>query len=137
MRKIELEKLSKRYAVRKESDWLAATFSLTYAASWDDICKAVSRAYKYYEAVEILVDDEVIEVNSEDDILKFKEAGRMTIRGMSNIIRIPIMITFFNQLKTVNVAVPCMTEEFMEADYKKFNMSLGGYMDSLELGMYF
>ena len=87
--------------------------------------------------MEILVDDEVIEVNSEDDILKFNEAGRMTIRGKSNIIRIPIMITFFNQLKTVNVAVPCVAEEFMEADYKKFNMSLGGYMDSLELGMYF
>ncbi len=29
-----------------------------------------------------------------------------------------------------------MTEEFKEADYHKFNMSLGAYMDSLELSMY-
>ena len=29
-----------------------------------------------------------------------------------------------------------MTDEFKDADYQKFNMSLGQYMDSIELAMY-
>jgi hypothetical protein len=32
--------------------------------------------------------------------------------------------------------VACMTEEFKEADYQKFNFSLGEFMDSVELSMY-
>ena len=46
------------------------------------------------------------------------------------------MMTFFNQLKTVNVAVACATDEFKEADYHNFNMSMGQFMDSVELAMY-
>ncbi len=60
----------------------------------------------------------------------------MTIRGMSKIIKVPLIITFYNQLKTVNVAVARTTEEFKEANYQKFNTSLEEYMDSLELAMY-
>jgi hypothetical protein len=29
-----------------------------------------------------------------------------------------------------------MTEEFQTADYQKFNMSMGQYMDSIEIAMY-
>ena len=60
----------------------------------------------------------------------------MTIRGVSKIVQVPLMVTFFNQLQTVRVSVARATDEFKEADYKKFNMSLGQYMDSIELAMY-
>jgi hypothetical protein len=113
-----------------------STFNLTYPVGWDKICKAVSMAYGYYDKVEVLVDNEVIDISSADDILKIEEAGNITIRGKSTIIKVPMMITFFNQLKTVNVAVPCMAGEFEKADYQQFNLSLGEYMDSLELAMY-
>ncbi len=122
--------------VREENGWLASTFNLTYPASWEKICKAVNRTYEFFEDTEILVDGVVRDVDSKDDILNFAEAGSTTIRGMSTIIEVPLMITFFNQLKTVNVAVACMTEEFKEADYQKFNFSLGEFMDSVELSMY-
>ena len=113
-----------------------STFNLTYPVGWDKICKAVSMAYGYYDNVEVLVDNEVIDISSADDILTLDEDGTMTIRGIQTIIKDPVMITFFNQFQTVNVAVPCMAGEFEKADYQKFNMSLGQYMDSLELAMY-
>lgn len=122
--------------VGEERGWLMATFNLTYAVGWDKICKVVSMVYGYYDNVEILVDDEKIDISSKDDILKIKEAGNMTIRGISTIIKVPMMIKFFNQLKTVNVSVPCMAGEFEKADYQKFNLSIGEYMDSLELAMH-
>ncbi|MDD3739348.1 MAG: hypothetical protein PHP31_08670 [Lentimicrobiaceae bacterium] len=122
--------------VTEENGWLASTFNLTYAVGWDKICKAVSMIYSYYENVEILVDNEKMDISSKEEILKLEEAGNMTIRGISTIIKVPIMITFFNQLQNVNVTVPCMKGEFENADYQKFNMSLGQYMDSLELAMY-
>ena len=122
--------------VREENGWFVFIFNLTYPASWEKICKAVNRTYEFFEDTEILVDGVVRDVDSKDDILNFAEAGSMTIRGMSTIIEVPLMITFFNQLKTVNVAVACMTEEFKEADYQKFNFSLGEFMDSVELSMY-
>lgn len=122
--------------VREENGWLAATFNLTYPVSWEKICRAVSRAYEHYENTEILVDGKTAKIKSDVDILKFEEAGEMTIRGISKILNVPIMITFYNQLKTVNVAVAGITDEFKQADYEKFNLSLGEYMDSLELFMY-
>ncbi len=122
--------------VSEERGWLFSTFNLTYPVGWDGICRAVSKAYEHYTDAEILVDDQKVEVSCKDDILKLEEAGRMTIRGMSKIIKVPIMITFYNQVQTVNVSLPMMTEEFKEADYQKFNMSLGQYMDSIELGIY-
>ena len=64
------------------------------------------------------------------------EAGSIIIRGLSKIVEVPLMLTFFNQLQKVNVAVACATDEFLEADYQKFNMSIGQYMDSVELAMY-
>ena len=89
--------------VREENGWLMSTFNLTYAVGWDKICKAVSMAYGYYDKVEVLVDNEVIDISSTEEILTLEEARTMTIRGISTIIKVPMMITFFNQLKTVNV----------------------------------
>jgi hypothetical protein len=122
--------------VRKEDGWLLSTFNLTFPVGWDRICKAVSMVFDYYEDAEILIDGKKADILSKDDILGFEEAGSMTVRGMSIIIKAPITITFYNQLQVVNVAVASMTDEFKEADYQEFNMSLGQYMDSLELAMY-
>ena len=122
--------------VKKENDWLLAEYNLTYKVGWENICKAVSLAYEYYDNVEILVDNNKVNINSKEEILQLDEARTMTIRGVSKIIQVPLMITFFNQLQTVRVSVACATDEFQEADYKKFNMSLGQYMDSIELAMY-
>ncbi|NLW71911.1 MAG: hypothetical protein GXY37_03340 [Chloroflexi bacterium] len=122
--------------VREENSWLLSTFNLAYAVGWDNICKAVNTAYDYYDDTEILVDGKKIDISFKDNVLKLTEAGNMTIRGMSKIIKVPLMITFYDQLKTVNVAVARTTEEFKEANYQKFNTSLEEYMDSLELAMY-
>ena len=113
--------------VKKENDWLLAEYNLTYKVGWENICKAVSLAYEYYDNVEILVDNNKVNICSKEEILQLDEARTMTIRGVSKIIQVPLMITFFNQLQT---------DEFKDADYKKFNMSLGQYMDSIELAMY-
>lgn len=121
--------------VKKENDWLLAEYNLTYKVGWENICKAVSLAYEYYDNVEILVDNKV-NICSKEEILQLDEARTMTIRGVSKIIQVPLMITFFNQLQTVRVSVACAIDEFKDADYKKFNMSLGQYMDSIELAMY-
>ena len=122
--------------VRKENGWLLSTFKLTYGVGWREICNAVSAAYDYYDNVEVLVDDKRVNISSKDEILQLEEAGSIIIRGLSKIVEVPLMLTFFNQLQKVNVAVACATDEFLEADYQKFNMSIGQYMDSVELAMY-
>lgn len=73
-------------------------------------------------------------MSSKGDIIKLDEAGSMTVRGLSKILKVPLTITFFNQINAVNVAQA--TDEFKTADYQRFNMSIGQYMDSIELSMY-
>lgn len=51
-------------------------------------------------------------------------------------IKVPIMITFYNQTNIVDVNVAKMTYEFSKTDYEKFNKSLCQYLDSIELAMY-
>ena len=122
--------------VEKENGWLLAEYSLTYRVDWEHICKGVKLAYDYYENVEVLVDDKIVNINSKEQVMDLKEAGKMTIRGMSKIIGVPLMITFFNQLQVARCSVACVTEEFQVADYEKFNKSLAQYMDSLEIAMF-
>lgn len=58
----------------------------------------------------------------------------MDLRGFSNILKVPMQITFFNQTKIVNVEILKTSEgEFSKADYEKFNKSLSQYMDSIEI----
>ena len=84
----------------------------------------------------ILVDNKRTNVSSKEDIIKLDEARNMTVRGLSKILKVPMMVTFFNQINTVNVSIAQATDEFKTADYQRFNMSLGQYMDSIELSMY-
>ena len=60
----------------------------------------------------------------------------MTIRGISKIIQVPLSITFYNQMNTVDVNTAKATSEFINTDYQKLNMSLCQFLDSLELAMY-
>ena len=122
--------------VEKENGWLFAEYSLTYKVDWEHICKGVKLAYDYYENVEVLVDDKIVNINSKEQVMELEEAGKMTIRGISKIIGVPLMITFYNQLQVVRCSVGCVTEEFQAADYEKFNKSLAQYMDSLEITMF-
>ena len=68
--------------------------------------------------------------------MSIEENGDMTLRGLSKILKVPIMITFYNQLSAVDVNVARATDEFKNTDYEKFNHSLCQYLDSMELAMY-
>ena len=122
--------------VKEENGWLLSRWNLTYAVGWEQICKAAHVMFDYYDNIEILIDNKRIRVSSKGDIIKLTEAGSMTVRGFSKILEVPMMVTFLNQINTVNVSVAQMTDEFKTADYQRFNMSLGQYMDSIELSMY-
>lgn len=122
--------------VKENNGWLSSRWNLTYSIGWQQICKAVNSVYQYYNNAELLTDGMQVNISNPDDILKLDECSSMIVRGLSTIIKCPVMITFYNQMQFVDVTVPSMTDEFKTADYKSFNMSLGQYMDSIELAMY-
>lgn len=122
--------------VREDNGWLLSRWNLTYRVGWEHICKAAKSMFDYYDGLEILVDDKAVEISSKEDIMHIDEARTITVRGMSKIIKVPLMITFYNQTNAVDVSVAIATDEFKGTDYQKFNMSLGQYMDSIELAMY-
>lgn len=121
---------------KDEQDWILSRWNLTYKVGWDSICRAVSASYASFDAPEILVDDEKADIKSKSDILNLEEKSRMTIRGMSKILKTPIMITFYNQLLAVDVNIAKAVPEFIGTDYQKLNMSLCQLLDSMELSMY-
>ena len=130
----------KLVGVKKGGGWLYSEWNLTYRVGWSRICKAVQLIYHDMKDPEILSvnagGDAKISVNDEEEILSLEESGHLTVRGLSGLIGVPIMITFFNQLDLVRVTVACATDEFAEADYEKFNLSMCQYLDSAELAMY-
>lgn len=122
--------------VREKNGWLMSRWQLTYGAGWEHICNAVYTAYDYFVNTEILVNDELETLVEKDEIFDLIEAGKMTLRGQSVMINVPMMITFYNQTNIVDVNVPCDQDEFQKPDYRSFNKSLCQFMDSLELAMY-
>lgn len=122
--------------VKEEKGWLISRWNLTYRVGWERICKAAYSMYDYYGQPEVLVDGKQMEIKNKEDILKIEEGRNLVIRGMSSIVKVILSITFYNQSNAVIVDVAGATEEFKTADYQKFNMSLGQYMDSVELAMY-
>lgn len=122
--------------VKKENGWLTSRWNTTYPMSWDHIRKGAAAVYAYYRGPEVLIGGKAAQVSGKGEICMLPEAANLTLRGMSTIIRCPLMVTFYNQVQAVEVTVPCMAGEFAEADYQRFNMSLGQYMDSIELAMY-
>jgi hypothetical protein len=51
-------------------------------------------------------------------------------------VKVPVKITFYNQTDHVKVSVRCVNEEFEEADYKMFNISMCRFLDSVEIAMF-
>lgn len=121
--------------VKENELWLFSKWNLTYGCGWEKILKGVSYVYDYYENLEILIDNKPSDIKDKSEIMNIPEASELTFRGMSKILRVPVMITFYNQLQAVNVNVAKVTKEFKVCDYQKFNMSMCQYMDSIELGM--
>ena len=130
----------KLLGVEKNGGWLYSEWNLTYRVGWEQICGAAALIYHYMTDLEILVGDaggeRNVTINDEDEITSLDEAGYLTIRGLSDIIHVPLMITFYNQLDLVRASVACATEEFMEADYREFNLSMCQFMDSAEIAMF-
>lgn len=129
--------------ITEEPGWIRSTFNLTYRVSWETLLKGVRGVYPYMRDVSqnadnpaILVDDEIIQISSPDEILAIPEASSVMIRGMSPILKAPIMLTFFNQKPFINVAIGRVNEEFQTTDYEKFNKSLCQFMDSIEIMMH-
>lgn len=130
----------KLLGVEKRGCFLYSEWTLTYRAGWEQICRAASLIFQYTEGPEVLTGDaggeSAADVQTADGVLSLEEAGYLTVRGTSEILRVPVMITFYNQLDIVMAYVGCVTEEFSEADYKKFNLSMCQFMDSAEIAMY-
>lgn len=122
--------------LQENNGWISSRWQLTYRVGWEHICKAVHSMYEFYAQTEILNNDGPVAIRHRDDILKLEENGKLTIRGMSTILKVPVMITFMNQLDIVEVFVAQATDEFLETDYQTFNLSLCQFMDSIELAMY-
>lgn len=130
----------KLLGVEKVDDYLYSEWRLTYRVGWGHICSAVSLIYQYTDDPELITGDayeeKKITVEDAKEILELEESGRFTVRGTSQILKVPVMITFYNQTDLVRVSVICANEEFAEADYKKFNLSMCQFMDSAEIAMY-
>lgn len=129
--------------VEKQGDertWLYSEWRLTYRVGWEPICKAVALIYEYTDDPEVRAGDANgnvnISVRQAGDIRNLDEHGRLEIRGWSQMIHAPVQISFFNQTDLVRVSVLSVNEEFSEADYKAFNLSMGQFMDSIEIVMH-
>ena len=122
--------------VKEENSWLISRWNLTYRVGWEQICKAAHSVFDYYNGLEILVGDKAVNITKKESVLSIDESISMTIRGMSTIVGIPLMITFYNQTNIVDVNVAKATEEFKSADYQSFNKSLCQYLDSMEIAMH-
>ena len=121
-------------------DWLCSEWTLTYRVGWERIVRSASLIRRYTKDPEIITGDAYGEaqavIREADDVQKLGESGWLTVRGTSEILKVPVMITFFNQTDLVRVSVLSVTEEFAEADYRRFNLSMCQFMDSAEIAMY-
>lgn len=130
----------KLLGVRKDEHSLYSEWNLTYRVGWERICKAAALIWQYTGDAEVFTGDADSEAKADVkdtlDLHALDEAGYLTIRGISEILKVPVMITFYNQLDLVRVTVISATEEFEKADYREFNLSMCRYMDSIELAMY-
>lgn len=118
-----------------ESPWICSTWQLTYKVSWNQICKAAEAIKKYYDSLEIFIDNTNININEQQTLLSLPEGSNLTIRGLSKILNIPIMITFTNQVQAITV-YSTQRDKTIEVNYKSINYELCQYLDSIELAMH-
>ena len=92
------------------------------------LIQGVRGVYPYIEDAEVQVDGEPLRIST-------PEASSVMIRGMSPILKAPIMLTFFNQKPFINVAISRINEEFQATNYEKYNKSMCQFMNSIEIMM--
>ena len=130
----------KLLGVEKDGGFLYSEWRLTYRVGWEHICRAAALIYEYTKEPEVLVGDaggeKRVTVKEAKEIESLDEYGYLTIRGVSDMIGVPVSVTFYNQLDLVRASVARATEEFAEADYQNFNLSMCRFMDSIEIAMY-
>ena len=124
--------------VKNKGGWLYSEWQLTYPTGWNGILNAAYGLYDTFSEPEILIDADStpVPVKSKQDIAGIGEAGSLMIRGISAFLHVPVMISFLNQTNAVRAVVAAATDEFKNADYKSFNLSVGQLMDSIELAMH-
>ena len=111
-----------------ELPYLYSEWWLTYRTGWHGILKATSLLFEYTDDPFITVGDSYesrkADVSNAAEVLEIEEQGRLTISGTSQMVKVPVKITFYNQTDHVKVSVRCVNEELEEADYKKFSPCL-------------
>lgn len=123
--------------VKKDASWLHSRWDLTWGTGWDPICRGACRLYADLEDPELFVDGEKQPPFEErEKILDIPEHGRMMVRGLSKTLGIPVMVTFFNQTKVVDLTHPVSADICTSTDYETYNKALAPYVDSLELAMF-
>ena len=122
--------------ISDENGWTRSKWELTYRVGWEQLVKSVAFASDFYEQFEVLVDDKPLADATKESIIAAPEAGSICFRGISKILKVPVMITFYNQSSTVTVTVAQATDEFKTVAYVNFNHSMCQYMDSIELAMH-
>ncbi len=118
-----------------ESPWIVSSWQMTYRVSWEQICKAISAVVDYYDNPEVFVGQSKISDLSRESIKSIPENASITIRGLSKILGVPVMITFINQVQTITV-YSIQKDKTMEINYKNINYELCQYLDSIELAMH-
>lgn len=116
--------------------FISSRWQLTRREGWEHICNAIYFAYEYFKQPVVLTDNVPVAIGNQGDILKLEEKGTIAIRGYNTLLKVHLIIIFANQTNIVCVSVLQENDEFSEADYQKFNISMCQYMDSLELAMY-
>lgn len=122
--------------VEEKDHWLISHWSLTYRVGWEQLLKASVFVSTDYIQLEVLADNDIIPIKNKDEIMDLEEKGSICIRGLSKMLKVPVMMTFHNQTGVVVVSVAMANDEFSKADYEKFNKSMSQYLNSIELSMY-
>ena len=123
--------------VKKEEGWLYSRWQLTYGAGWDTLCNGGCRLFSDLDDPEVFTDGEKqAPIKEAEKILDLPERGRLMVRGLSKTLGIPVMVTFYNQTKIVDLTLPASREICDSTDYETFNKALAPYVDSLEIAMF-
>ena len=123
-------------AVKKENGWIFTHWELTYPAGWDSILNAAAAVYHDLTDPEVLTDRQPRALEGAKLLKELQESGTLTVRGLSGIFGRPIMLTFWNQTRSVEALIPADDGEFRDADYEAINRSMCQFMDSVELAIH-
>ena len=120
----------------EDGGWLLSTFTLTNRVSWEMMLQAVYAAFEYFADITIFVDDHSIKLKSREDVLSIPEAGNIGIGGESVVVKEPMLIIFYNQVRFINLRIRCGNDDLRDLDYEGFNKIVGPIVDAIELAMY-